>query len=179
MERGDDDLLLAQAKQGDALAFGAWIERQYDFIYRIAFRLLGNRMDAEDLTHDVCLALPDKIARYSGTGSVRGWLAQVTLNAGRDGLRRKKRRQTVDIADCAEPGHDGNAAEVLYLQEVIGVMQTLPEKSCHALLLAAEGLTQAEMALALGCAEGTVAWRVSTARDELAKRLQEGKHAAR
>ncbi len=174
----DDALLLREAQAGDALAFGAWLERHYDFIYRIAWRVTGHQMDAEDLTHDVCLSLPHKLARYSGHGSLKGWLAQVVLNAGRDGFRKKARRRTVDIADVAEPSSSSNQSEALYLNEVLALMEQLPEKSRHALLMAAEGLTTAEIAVALDCKEGTVGWRISTARTELTHLLEGKKHAA-
>jgi RNA polymerase sigma-70 factor (ECF subfamily) len=173
-----DDDLLAKAQRGDAHSFGLWVERHYDFIYRIAYRLLGHQMDAEDLTQDVCVALPDKLRKYSRKGSARGWLAQVVLNAGRDRLRKVKRLRTDQLnEEMPLAGHD-NPAQQLYLQQVLRILKTLPEKSQDALLLTAEGLTLAELALALDCSEGTAGWRVSTARTELSKRLQEGNHVA-
>lgn len=173
-----DDDLLRQAQAGDAMSFGLWVERQYDFIYRIAYRLLRHKMDAEDLAQDVCVSLPDKIRKYSGHGSARGWLAQVVLNAGRDRLRKVKRLRTDQLPDEMPLAAVDNPAQQLYFQQVLEIIKTLPEKSQHALLLTAEGLTLAELALALDCSEGTAGWRVSTARAELNKRLQEGNHVA-
>ncbi|CAD0186898.1 magnesium chelatase subunit D [Ruegeria sp. THAF57] len=49
------------AANGDANAFAALLERHYDRIFRLAFRLLGRADQAEDLTQDICLALPAKI----------------------------------------------------------------------------------------------------------------------
>lgn len=173
-----DDALLAKAQQGDAWAYGVWLERQYDFIYRMAYRLLRNRMDAEDLTQDVCLKLADKIASYKGQGSARGWLARVVLNAGHDRLRYKKRRPAGNIEDVPEPAAADQADGKTYFNEVMRAMANLPEKSQHALLLAAEGLSHAEMAEVLECSAGTVGWRISTARDELAQLLTGVKHVA-
>lgn len=172
----DDTQLLKEAQAGDALAFGAWLERHYDFIYRMAYRVMGQQMDAEDLAHDVCISLPQKLARYSGRGNIKGWLAQVVLNAGRDQFRKKSRRKTIDITDTAEPAGPDSPADALYLQEVLTAMEKLPEKSRHALLLAAEGLTTSEIAIALDCAEGTVGWRISTARSELNTYLEGTSH---
>jgi RNA polymerase sigma-70 factor, ECF subfamily len=174
----DETRLLAAAAAGDARCFGLWIEQHYDFIYRIAYRLMGHQMDAEDLTQDVCLSLPEKLKKFSGKGHVRGWLAQVTMNAGRDLLRAKGRRPTSELDENVSVAGNSDPAAQLYLQQVLGVMRTLPDKSYTALLLAAEGLSTEEMAVALDCATGTVGWRISTARAELAKRLMEGNHAA-
>lgn len=173
-----DDDLLAKARQGDAWAFGVWIERQYDFIYRISYKLLRHQMDAEDLTQDVCIKLADRIGSYSGQGSARGWLARVVLNAGHDRLRHKKRRATSPLDGVAEPPAVEAADDKTYLNEVMNAMSRLPEKSRHALLLAAEGLSHAEMAEVLECAAGTVGWRISTARDELSRLLTGGQHAS-
>lgn len=173
-----DDELLAKARQGDAWAFGVWLERQYDFIYRVAYRLMGQQMDAEDLTQDVCLKLADRIGSYKGQGSVRGWLARVVINAGYDRMRSKKRRPTANIEDVAEPAAVEQADSKAYLNEVLAAMAKLPEKSQHALWLAAEGLSHAEMAEVLECSAGTVGWRISTARDELQQLLTGVKHVA-
>ena len=57
---GDDELAI-KAASGDAQAFQLLLEGHYDRIYRLAFRFFGNQADAEDITQDVCLALPKKI----------------------------------------------------------------------------------------------------------------------
>lgn len=173
-----DDELLAKAQTGDAWAFGVWLERQYDFIYRIAYRLMRHQMDAEDLTQDVCIKLADRIGSYKGQGSSRGWLARVVINAGQDRLRARKRRPTTTIEGLPEPAAVEASDHKAYLNEVLQAMTKLPEKSQHALLLAAEGLTHAEMAEVLECTAGTVGWRISTARDELAQILTGVKHVA-
>ncbi len=173
-----DDELLAKAQKGDAWAFGVWLERQYDFIYRIAYRLMRHQMDAEDLTQDICIKLADRIGSYTGQGSSRGWLARVVINAGHDKLRQKTRRKTSHIDDVAEPAAVEASDHKTYLNEVMRAMAKLPEKSQHALMLAAEGLTHAEMAEVLECTAGTVGWRISTARDELTQILTGVKHVA-
>ncbi len=174
----DDATLLAAAAAGDARCFGLWIEKNYDFIYRIAYRVMGHQMDAQDLTQDVCLSLPDKLKKFSGKVHVRGWLAQVVMNAGRDILRAKGRRPTSELDENVSVASTSDPAAALYLQQVLRVMRTLPEKSYTALLLAAEGLSTEELSVALDCATGTVGWRISTARAELAKKLMEGNHVA-
>lgn len=169
--------LLAKAQRGDAWAFGRWIELQYDFIYRVAYRLMRHQIDAEDLTQDVCLKLASVLGSFSGQGSIRGWLARIVINAGHDKLRSKQRRPTAHIDDVSEPAGVEATDGRTYLNEVMKAMQQLPEKSRHALLLSAEGLSHAEMADVLECSAGTVGWRISTARDELKQLLTGGKHA--
>jgi len=171
-----ESALLARLQGGDAAAFSLWLDSHYDFIYRVAYRLLGQKMDAEDLTHDVCITLPAKLKSFRAEGSIRAWLGQVTVNAGRDWLRRNKKRAYIEI----DPEIAGNAdtAQAVYARQVLAAMGRLPDNLRETLVLATEGLTYAEMAAAMNCPEGTVAWRVSAARDQLAKSLEGKRDAA-
>lgn len=166
------DGLLVRAQRGDPRAFSAWIEREYTFIYRLAYRFLGQRADAEDLTHMVCVDLARKLGQFSGRGSSRGWLARVVLNASRD-FRRRERPHTLSSAAAAETSETARATDRVYLTQVLAALDTIAPRSRDAVLLAAEGLTHAEIADVLDCAEGTVAWHISTARTALTARLSE------
>ena len=63
METSDENLVAA-ANQGDGQAFGLLLSRHYDLIFRLGFRILGARADAEDLAQDICVALPGKLAGF-------------------------------------------------------------------------------------------------------------------
>ena len=63
MKTSDEDLALAAAG-GDADAFSTLLARHYDRVFRLAFRLTGRADRAEDLTQDICAALPVKIAGF-------------------------------------------------------------------------------------------------------------------
>lgn len=164
--------LIRQAQGGDVRAFKLWLTAEYDFIFRLSWRLLGNKADAEDLTQTICLMLPNKIDKFSGRGSIRGWLAQVVLNSAKDQWRKQGRERTVPVEQVAEPDSNLQTDSQTYLNQVLKMMERLPEKSRLALLLAAEGLDTTELAMALGCTSGTAGWRLSTARAELHKLLQ-------
>lgn len=76
----DEDLALAAAG-GDADAFEALLTRTYDRLFALCFRLTGNRAEAEDLTQDICAALPAKLMSYHGEAKVTTWLYRVTLSS--------------------------------------------------------------------------------------------------
>ena len=52
----DDDTLAQAAAAGDRSAFGVLLQRHYDRVFGLAFRLTGNRAEAQDLTQDICAA---------------------------------------------------------------------------------------------------------------------------
>ena len=57
MNMTDEDLAQSAAA-GDRQAFCSLLERCYDRIFGLAFRLNGNRTEAKDLTQDICANLP-------------------------------------------------------------------------------------------------------------------------
>ncbi len=169
MTTGDDDLALAAAG-GDRDAFADLLARHYDGLFRLAFRLTGRREAAEDLTQDICLALPAKLGGFRGEARFTTWLYRVAVNAAHD-----RRRRAATHARAADGWGDwevnrraaaADTAEGLdWLAEA---MTALPGDLRDTLALTlADELTQAEAAQALGIAEGTVAWRLSEARKKL------------
>ena len=87
MEASDLDLAL-KAKTGDGTAFRLLLERHYDMIYRLARRLLGSAIEAEDLAQDICLGLADRIASFRAESRFSTWLYRVVVNACSDHRRK-------------------------------------------------------------------------------------------
>ncbi len=94
----NDNELAAQANAGNRAAFSMLLERHYDLIYRLAYRILSNREDAEDLAQEICVSLPKKLKSFVGKSKMTTWLYQVTMNAARDFLRRRSTIQTRAVA---------------------------------------------------------------------------------
>jgi RNA polymerase sigma-70 factor (ECF subfamily) len=170
MSTSDEDLARAAAL-GDGAAFGALLERHYDRLFRLAFRLTGQRAEAEDLTQDVCLALPAKLGSYRGEARFTTWLYRVAVNAAHDRRRRAAVRAKAaegwgdwEIARQDDIARGRDAADWL-AQALRGLTDELRDTT---VLVVAEGLTQGEAAEVLGIPEGTVAWRMS----EVKKRLR-------
>src|SRR3954468_20678563 len=68
------------------------VARNYGrFLYTVAYRLTGNREDAEDLVQEVLLRVRRGLETYQ-PGSMKGWLSRIATNAFLDDVRRKKRR---------------------------------------------------------------------------------------
>lgn len=92
--RRQDELadLLGLVREGSLQAFDRFYERAAPFIVGIARKLLGERMEAEDVCHDVLLAVISEPARYDPSrGSVEAWLAVLTKSKCVDRLRKRSR----------------------------------------------------------------------------------------
>jgi len=61
-----DETLAQSAAGGDREAFSLLLRRNYDRLFGLCFRLTGTRADAEDLTQDICAALPAKLNGFRG-----------------------------------------------------------------------------------------------------------------
>lgn len=167
-----DEALAKAAAGGDRAAFAALLTRHYDRLFAFAFRLSGHRQEAEDLTQDICAALPAKLAGFRGDARFSTWLYRVAVNAAHDRRRRAATHAKASSGwgDWEVNRQAANAEEAANHDWLTAAMTALPDdlRDTVALTLGEE-LTQAQAAEILGISEGTVAWRMS----EVKKRLKD------
>lgn len=162
--------LIRRVKSGDAQAFERLISEHYSFIYKTAFRWLGHKSDAEDVTQSVCMRLADAVARFDGRSKFTSWLYSVTLNAVRDLQRSHTRRgrHFNAVAAVAREEIAADQEDQLRVNDIWRVVRELPEKQRDAVMLVfGEQLSQAEAAAIMGCKEVTVSWHIHNARKSL------------
>jgi len=166
----DDETLARAAAVGDRTAFGVLLARHYDRIFGLAWRLTGSRAEAQDLTQDICAALPAKLAQWRGEARFTTWLYRVTVNAAHDLRRRQATRAKASAGwgDWEIARQDEIAVQAEALDWLTTAMQRLsPELRDTVALVLGEELTQAQAAEVLGVSEGTVAWRMSDVKKRL------------
>src|ERR1700690_2780526 len=66
------------------------VREHADRVYRLAYRLAGNRADAEDLTQETFVRVFRSLAEYT-PGTFEGWLHRITTNLFLDMVRRRQR----------------------------------------------------------------------------------------
>jgi RNA polymerase sigma factor (sigma-70 family) len=168
MTASDEDLARAAAL-GDGAAFGALLERHYDRLFRLCFRLTGARAEAEDLTQDICAALPAKLRAFRGESKVTTWLWRVAVNASHD--RRRRRATYVKASegwgDWEIARQDAVADGRERTDWLMAALARLPEDLRDTLALVLDEVSHAEAGAILGVSEGTVSWRVSEAKKRL------------
>lgn len=166
-----DETLARAAASGDRSAFATLLGRHYDRIFGLAYRLTGQRAEAEDLTQDICAALPAKLAQFRAEARFTTWLYRVVVNAAHDRRRRQaSRARAADGWGDWEIARQDEIAEARAAQDwlVQAMARLSPELRDTVALVLGEDLTQAEAGAVLGISEGTVAWRMS----EVKKRLR-------
>jgi RNA polymerase sigma-70 factor (ECF subfamily) len=154
------------------------VARKYGrFLYTVAYRLTGNREDAEDLVQEVLLRVRRGLETYQ-PGSMEGWLSRIATNAFLDEIRRRKRRPEdllPEDPDWVLPPTGGAdeilAAEVLP-DDVQSALRRLPEDFRAAVVLCdVVGLSYVEISESLEIPVGTVRSRIHRGRAMLREAL--------
>ena len=174
--RGRDDelALVDRCRQGDLAAFEELYRTHAGRLYSVAYRLLGNPADAEDLLQEVFLAAHRKLETFRGDSALGTWLYRLATNLCLDHLRSRTGRsnQLTDSLDdedpISEPGGIGLAEQTVTKMDLERALARLPE-GCRAafVLHDVEGLEHREVAEVLGIAEGTSKSQVHKARLKL------------
>ncbi len=168
MKSSDEDLALAAAG-GDGAAFAALLARRYDGLFRLAFRLTGSQHEAEDLTQDICAALPAKLLAFRGDAQLTTWLYRVVVNAAHD----RRRRRATHAKAASGWGEwelnrkSANAETAEQIDWLTTAMSALPDDLRDTLALVLDDMTHRDAATILGVSEGTVSWRISEAKKHL------------
>ena len=184
----DEDLdeLIDAAAGGDQRACTALYNRFVQAVYRLAYGVLLNQQDAEEVVQDSFGYAFQSLRRYdSARSSFRTWLYTITLSRCRN-KRRRKWLPTLPLADMVEwlPGREPNpeaAVEQLSIREMVwNALGELSPKQREAIVLRYfDGLTYREMAMVLGCPLKTAESRVRLAHETLYETLiqQHGKES--
>jgi RNA polymerase sigma-70 factor (ECF subfamily) len=164
--------LVSAAKAGDRAAFGELLERHYDRIHGLAWRLTGSRADADDIAQDVCCALVERIGSFRGEARFTTWLCGIVFNACRDLARRRRSfsgltERLAVLTGLSRPPDGRDLYDAIWLKNAIARMK--PAYRDTAVLVAGEQLTHGEAAEILGVAEATISWRMHEIRRLLAE----------
>ncbi len=147
-------------------------------VFRLAYRLTGNRHDAEDLTQEVFVRVFRSLQSYR-PGTFEGWLHRITTNLFLDQARRKQRIRFDALPDDAAdrlpgllPTPDVGYDEQRFDSDVELALADLPPDFRVAVVLCdIEGLSYEEIAETLNVKIGTVRSRIHRGRSLLRKAL--------
>ncbi len=154
------------------------VEQHSDRVFRLAYRLTGNRPDAEDLTQEVFVRVFRSLDSYT-PGTFEGWLHRITTNLFLDQARRKQRIRFDALSDeradrltSPSPAPETAYADQRFDDDVERALATLPPDFRAAVVLCdIEGLSYEEIAEILGAKLGTVRSRIHRGRAMLRKAL--------
>lgn len=174
---GDDpDLpLVVAVGNGDSAAATTLVERYSRRLHAFAWRMLGDREEAEDVVQESFLQLWRHARRWKpGAARFSTWLFQVAANASRDRLRRRREHvaEAVDRLVDDTPGSSERLRQQERCAEVRRAIHALPERQREALLLSHyDGMGNPEAAAVMGISIEAVESLLARARRKLRRDL--------
>ena len=152
--------------------FDSIVEEYSDFVYNVAFRMMGKPEDAEDVAQDAFISAYRAFGRFRGESRVTTWLYRITTNAALMKLRKEKRARTltqtgledVDVVNWDETPERSAVSSELGEKLNEGIAQLQPELRVAVVLRDVEQLSNAEAAEALGITVSSLKSRLHRAR---------------
>ena len=187
----DDRTLVARARKGDENAFAELVRKYSGRAYQIAYGVLGNRQDAEEVAEDTFIKIHRALPDFRGDAAFTTWMYRIAMNLARNKYQWNKSRATerhvsidaplegseenderrLDLPDTDLPP-DQKAAYNELDKDLNTQLEQLPEVYREALVMHnIKEMSYEEIADLLKCKLGTVKSRIARARDELKKRL--------
>ena len=184
IQRLADEEVMVHLSDGNPDAFEVFYDRHAGAAYSLAYRVVGSRTAAEDVTQEALLSIWRSGARYDrARGSVRAWTLGIVRNRAID-LLRKESGRSPKLAAGGEELLERSASEELTdtealrretAREVRGAVKDLPDDQSRVVQLAYfGGFSHSEIAEMLNEPLGTVKGRMRLGMDKIRATLAEG-----
>ncbi len=172
--------LVQQLQAGDEVAFRELIDRYQSKVYRLAYGILRNRDDADDIAQQVFVKVYFSVKGFDARSSLYTWIHRIAVNECY-GLLRKKRLKLSYESDSAENAISvrvqmardprPTSDRVVVQRDLLNrLLERLPEEERHLLLLKElEGYSVAQLSEETGLNENTIKVRLFRTRRRLAK----------
>lgn len=183
-ERVDTDRdLMGAAQRGDGVAFDELVRRHTAAMYRVAYRILNDRAEAEDAVQDAWVSAWRSLHRFRGDAAPTTWLYRVVTNAALAQVRRRRPAVPMDISDesmshlvsdrdAGNPeGHAMRSEEAGRVHRAIATLE--PSQRVPLVLREFEGMSYEQIAEVLEVNEAALRSRLHRARLALLARLKE------
>ena len=196
-----EDALLGAYRAGDVSAFDGLVELYSAKLYRVAYMLLENKQDAEEVVQDAFVRAYKALPSFRGDSSFETWMHRITLNLARNRFHWNKRRgmgrhislsapqlsdldqagpvQDMDLPDeTMQPDQELETHELE--NDIEAIISTLPDKFRESLLLRhQQEMSYEAIAQATGVPINTVKTRIKRARELLKEGLAQLEYDSR
>jgi RNA polymerase sigma-70 factor (ECF subfamily) len=139
MEQKDDSWYIERVLKGDTQYFSYFVEKYKDIVYSIAFKVLRNREDAEEMAQESIVKAFKSLHTFKGDAKFSTWLYRITYNNCISEVRKKKLKfvstDDVQIPDEPEEMNLDGIPEENRAKYVKAALEKLPEDEYTLILL--------------------------------------------
>lgn len=181
-----DEILVANVQAGDMGSFRELVERYKKKVYHIAYDIISNHHDTEDISQEVFLNVYRSIREFRGDASFSSWLYRIVVNVSLNFRKKTSHHRSYPLEEdilqhadysfgmtSALSGDPEEAVQSSMLNfHIQRALEELPERQQTIFLLRHyHGLTTKEVSHIMRCAEGTVKVQLFRAIRKLQKAL--------
>lgn len=196
MDLKDEALIKKYREEGDISVFTTLVKRYQSRVFSIAFRLLNNSEEAEEIVQDTFVRVHQNLDKFRADAVFASWLFRITHNLCMDALRQRLRKKSSSVVSfdpqstvAEDEGHKGlstpmtqiadetpNPSQSLDMSEQTNMVEKslneLPEAQKMVLILHdLQGFSYVEVAEIVGTSVGTVRSRLHYGRLKLKELL--------
>ena len=189
MERAAESALVLRAKDGDFDAFDQLVRSSERRVWAVAWRMLGEREEAENVVQTAFLKAMESLSSFRGESAFSTWVGRIATRAALDVLRSRRRERSLSLDEIAADGDDApiphpellvdwredptRGVERGELRAILDrAIATLPESLRSVFVLRdIQGMDTAETARELGISPGNAKVRLLRARLRLREEL--------
>ena len=175
----NEKVIIKKIQQGSREALGMLWKSHSTNVLNLAFRMLKNRDEAEDVLMDIFVSVPGKIKNFRGESALGTWLFRLTVNECLMRLRSKKRHaelegEHIELLTTSAIGSK-HEEQIDYDPELLelGLSKLSAETRSMLWLKDAEDLGIKDLSEIYNMPEGTIKARLSRARTVVKNYLQE------
>lgn len=182
----NDEILIRRVKNGDCQAFNPLVERYKLALYKLMYRMVYNRDDAEDLVEEAFIKAYRSISKFEIGRPFYAWLSRIAVNNAINFLRKEKRGRTepLEWSEHRLVAEKHNpitmTREKMLTERINKAMVQLPQEYRTILVLRVnDELSYDEISKVLKIPKGTVMSRLARARQrlkEIFKEMEVHKH---
>jgi len=187
---GNEKELINKSKNGNIEAFEELIEAYQKKVFNLAFRIIGNFDDANELAQEALIRIYKSIRSFKEESSFSTWVYKITTNICLDEIRKRKNKKVVYIDDEIKltdgevirqieddkPTPEEKAESNEIKKTVFEAIGKLPEDHKVVIILRdIQGFSYEEIARITKCPEGTIKSRLNRARLTLREILKKKK----
>ena len=169
-----DDVLIRRVQRGDCDAYNPLVERYKLPLYKVMYRMMHNRDDAEDMVEEAFIKAYKAIKRFELGRSFFSWLCRIAVNNAINYMKKERRSNAESIEDIKHrlAAHSGNPVEMtrqkMLRERITAAMALLPDDYRTILVLRVEEeFSYEEISKILRIPRGTVMSRLARARERL------------